>query len=71
MHIMLKYTSGLKSTGTMWVDSVNFSYTRKNFSIEERMMTYADTVSKIAAEIIIPTPKKMERQELVAFFRTH
>ncbi len=60
---------GLKGTGTMWIDSVNFSYTRKNFSVGERMMEYTDTSLRMSP-VIIPTPKKMERQESVFFFKT-
>jgi hypothetical protein len=65
----VKIFIGLKSTGTMWIDSVNFSYTRKNFSIEERMLAYTDTARQMPL-IVIPTPKKMERQESVAFFES-
>ncbi len=63
----VKIFIGLKGTGTMWIDSVNFSYTRKNFSIEERMMRYTDTSWQMPL-VIIPTPKKMERLESVVFF---
>lgn len=62
----VKIYIGLKGTGTMWIDSVDFSYTRKNFSVEERMMGYTDTSMQMPL-VIIPTPKKMERQESVAF----
>ena len=63
----VKIYLGLKGTGTMWIDSVDFSYTRKNFSVEERMMTYSDT-SIQRPLTLIPTPKNMVRQESVAFF---
>jgi hypothetical protein len=63
----VKIYIGLKGTGTMWIDSVDFSYTRKNFSVEEKMMSYTDTSMQMPL-IIIPTPKKMERQESVVFF---
>jgi hypothetical protein len=63
----VKIYIGLKGTGTMWIDSVDFSYTRKNFSVEERMMSYMDTGIQMPL-IVIPTPKKMERQESVVFF---
>jgi hypothetical protein len=65
----IKIYIGLKGTGTMWIDSVNFSYTRKNFSVEERMMTYTDTSVQIPL-VVIPTPKKLVRQESVVFFET-
>lgn len=63
----VKIYIGLKGTGTMWIDSVTFSYTRKNFSVEERMLSYTDT-SRQFTPFIIPTPKKMERQESVDFY---
>jgi hypothetical protein len=53
----VKIFIGLKGTGTLWIDSVNFSYTRKNFSVEERMMKYTDT-SMQTPLVILPTPKK-------------
>jgi hypothetical protein len=63
----VKIYIGLKGTGTMWIDSVNFSYTRKNFSVEERMMSYTDTSWQMPL-VIIPTPKKMERRESLVLF---
>lgn len=63
----IKIFIGLKGTGTMWIDSVNFSYSRKNFSVEERMMAYTDT-NMTMQPFIIPTPKKMERLESVVLF---
>jgi hypothetical protein len=63
----VKIYIGLKGTGTMWIDSVDFSYTKKNFSVEERMMDYTDTSRQVSL-VIIPTPKNMERQESVVFF---
>jgi hypothetical protein len=65
----VKIYIGLKGTGTLWIDSVDFSYTRKNFSVEERMMDYTDASMQVPL-VIIPTPKKMERQESVVFFET-
>ncbi len=64
----VKIFIGLKGTGTMWIDSVNFSYTRKNFSVEERMMKYTDT-SMQTPLVILPTPKKMERLESVVLYK--
>jgi hypothetical protein len=65
----VKIYIGLKGTGTIWIDSVDFSYTRKNFSVEERMMGFTDTSMQVPL-VIIPTPKKIERQESVDFFKT-
>jgi len=63
----IKIYLGLKGTGTMWIDSVSFSYTRKNFSIQERMSGYTDTNMQMHP-VIIPTPKNMVRQESLLFF---
>jgi hypothetical protein len=63
----MKIFIGLKGTGTMWIDSVNFSYTKKNFSVEERMLSYTDT-NMILSPVIIPAPKMMERLESVVLF---
>ncbi len=63
----VKIYIGLKGTGTMWIDSVDFSYTRKNFSVEERMLKFTDTSHQMPL-VIIPTPKKMERLESVIYF---
>lgn len=60
----VKVFIGLKGIGTLWIDSVNFSYSRKNFSVGERMSGYTDTAFQLPP-IIIPTPKKMQRMESV------
>ncbi len=62
----VKIFIGLKGTGTMWIDSVNFSYTRRNFSPWERMLRYTDT-SWHMPPFILPTPKKTERMESIVF----
>jgi hypothetical protein len=64
----VKIFLGLKGLGTMWIDSVNFSYTRKNFSVEERMLPYTDTTYTVQP-FVLPTPKEMQRKESVIFFR--
>lgn len=62
----VKIFIGLKGTGTLWIDSVNFSYTRQNFSVGERMSDYTDTTmgNQLA---VIPGPKRMLRLESVAY----
>jgi len=62
----VKIFIGLKGTGTMWIDNIEFSYTSKNFSIEERMQAFTDTSLKFPP-FIIPAPKKLERLESVNF----
>jgi hypothetical protein len=63
----VKIFIGLKGTGTMWIDSVDYSYTRRNFSVEERMLGYADTSLRFQP-FVIPTPRKMQRMESVIFY---
>ena len=57
---------GLKGKGTMWIDSVSFSYSGRNFSVNERMQVYTDTAYKLN-EAIVPTPKKYQKLESVVF----
>jgi hypothetical protein len=57
---------GLKGKGTMWIDSVSFSYSDRNFSVNERMKAYTDTAFSLI-EAIIPTPKKYSKLESVVF----
>jgi hypothetical protein len=58
---------GLKGTGTMWVDSVSFAYTHKNFSVSEEMNIYTDTTF-VLFHSIIPTPKKYRKLESLIYF---
>jgi hypothetical protein len=62
----VKIFIGLKGLGTMWIDSVDFSYTRRNFSVEERMQSFTDTTYTVQP-FVIPTPKKLQRTESVIF----
>jgi hypothetical protein len=57
---------GLKGTGTLWIDSVSFKYTDRNFSVNERMLFYTDTSFR-TPEVFIPNPKKVTRLESVIF----
>ncbi len=63
----VKVFVGLKGSGTLWIDSVSFSYTGKNFSLAERMQSYSDT-AYTSPLTVIPVPKKMKRLESVVFF---
>ncbi len=63
----VKVNLGLKGTGTMWVDSVTLCYTRKNFSVNERMNPYTDT-SFIMHYNIIPTPKYIRDLESIIYY---
>ncbi|HLO57165.1 MAG TPA: hypothetical protein VK179_00335 [Bacteroidales bacterium] len=62
----VKIFIGLKGTGTLWIDSVTFRYTDKNFSVGERMIHYTDTAFHIR-DMVLPTPKKVSRLESVIF----
>ena len=60
----VKIFIGLKGSGTMWIDSVNFAYSDRNFSVAERMRKYTDTTFT-GYEAIVPTPKKYQKMESV------
>ncbi len=62
----VKIFIGLKGTGTMWIDSVSFSYGDRNFSVNERMRDYTDTARSLI-EAIVPTPKNYTKLESVVF----
>jgi len=49
---------GLKGTGTMWLDNVDFRYSKWNFSALERLKPYIDRPLS-PAERLIPTPKEI------------
>ncbi len=51
----VKVYLGLKGTGTMWIDDVDFRYTRNNFTSMESTKRLLDTTfSKL--DMVIPTP---------------
>jgi hypothetical protein len=58
---------GLKGTGTMWIDSVDYAYTIMNFSVAERMNKYTDSAF-VFDRAIIPAPRKAEKMESVVFY---
>ncbi len=60
---------GLKGTGTMWVDQIDFRYTRQNFSFIERMEKLMDT-TLFKQEIIIPTPKSVKKLASILYLDT-
>jgi hypothetical protein len=63
----VKIYFGLKGTGTMWIDNVDFRYTKSNFSALERMMYLTDTVFS-KHEVIIPEPKEIEKYESIIYY---
>ncbi len=64
----VKVFVGLKGRGTIWIDSISFIYTAKNFTIAERMQPYSDTAYSTPLTVI-PVPKKMKRLESVVYFK--
>lgn len=53
----VKIFFGLKGTGTMWIDDVDFRYTLRNFTSIEKSMRYFDTTFT-AVDMLVPAPKK-------------
>jgi len=62
----VKIFIGLKGTGTMWVDKVNFNYTKQNFTFLERMNPYFDS-SFTVYELLFPQPKYIKKLEPTIF----
>jgi hypothetical protein len=62
----VKIFIGLKGRGTLWVDSVTFSYSDHNFSVDEKMSNYTDTAFP-SYQAIIPAPKHYSVMESLVF----
>lgn len=58
---------GLKGTGTMWVDNVDFRYSKWNFTALERMECFFDSAC-VQTSMLVPSPKKVENKENVPLF---
>ncbi|MBN1415361.1 MAG: hypothetical protein JW973_09690 [Bacteroidales bacterium] len=64
----IKLFIGLKGTGTIWIDDIDFHYTKSNFTPLERFTGIMDSaLSK--QDLIIPTPKQISRLESIVLFR--
>ena len=66
---------GLKGTGKMWLDDVEYRYSKWNFTTLERFKPYF-TRTLTLKESIIPTPKSIHRVDDIVYFdskrlRTH
>jgi hypothetical protein len=48
---------GLKGTGTMWIDDVDFRYSSRNFSSLEKSEHFFDTTFS-AVDMLVPAPKE-------------
>src|SRR4030043_1293174 len=65
----VKIFLGLKGNGTMWIDQVDFRYSKENFSYLERMEDLMDT-TLVKQHIIIPQPKKVKKLASIPYFDT-
>ncbi len=60
---------GLRGTGTMWVDDIDYRYSKWNFTTLERFRPYF-TRQLTLAEKITPTPKSLKWLSEVSYFDT-
>jgi hypothetical protein len=60
---------GLKGTGTMWLDNIEYRYSKWNFTVLERYKPYFARPLTLE-ERIIPTPKSLHRIDDIAYFDT-
>ncbi len=65
----VKIFLGLKGTGTMWIDQVDYRYTERNFTTLERMTKLLDTTF-LKHEMIIPQPKSVIKYESLTYFNS-
>jgi hypothetical protein len=54
----VKIFLGLKGTGTMWIDDVDFRYSMRNFTSLEKSEHFFDT-SFMAVDMLVPAPKRV------------
>ncbi len=64
----VKIFIGLKGTGTMWIDDVDFHYTEDNFTSSERMSQLIDSVFS-KQDMIIPEPKYITKLESMLLYK--
>ncbi len=65
----VKIFIGLKGTGTMWVDKVDFRYTNENFTLLERLKPYFDS-SLSVQDMVYPKPKQLIKKAEISYFNT-
>lgn len=53
----VKIFFGLKGTGTMWIDDVDFRYSKRNFTSLEKSERFFDTTFS-AVDMLVPAPKE-------------
>ncbi len=64
----VKLFFGFKGSGTVWIDNIDFHYTRSNFTALERIQILTDTIYS-KQEVIIPAPKKIEKYESIIYYK--
>lgn len=62
----VKIFFGLKGTGTLWIDDVDFRYSRSNFTSLEKSEPYFDTTFS-AVDMLVPAPKEAVGLEPVVY----
>lgn len=60
---------GLKGTGTMWIDNVDYRFSKWNFTALERVTPFMDSAFS-KADLILPTPKQVREGEIVSYVRS-
>ena len=63
----VKIFVGLKGTGTMWIDDVEFRFTKQNFTLLERLKPYFDS-SFTVYDQLIPKPKQIVTKQPIEFY---
>jgi len=63
----VKIFFGMKGIGIMWLDNVDFRYTKSNFTALERMKYLTDTIFS-KHKVIIPSPKEIEKYESIIYY---
>ncbi|MBE9511577.1 MAG: beta-N-acetylglucosaminidase domain-containing protein [Bacteroidetes bacterium] len=63
----VKIFLGLKGTGTMWIDNVDFRYSRWNFSTLERLEPFIDH-SYSKSDLLLPAPKVVKETGDYSYF---
>jgi len=58
---------GLKGTGALWLDDIEYRYSKWNFTALERMKPYIDRPLG-PAERLIPTPKSIQTADDIIFY---
>lgn len=61
---------GLKGKGTLYIDDVEYKYTRWNFTQLERLENYFDTTFSLC-HLIIPQPRSVKVLESIIYYRPY